>query len=172
MLKHPYRALTAKAFLALLSKADCGVETLLKEHPELPSLNTLFHWRRRNPGFAKLWLLAQEEQAERLMQRCLDLAKDCTPQTAHVVRVRFDIYRHRASKVFPQIWGDKPQQTLTNVAVAVSISPERLNALRGKLERSRATLIESLEKKESTQKRREGLPQSLIDFDKSNRSVK
>ena len=94
------------------------------------------------------WLLkglkqARKNQADFLVQKCADLAKNATPQTAHLVRVKFDIYRWLAGKFHPEVYGDlrlQHPQTLP-VNVGISVSPERLNELRHKLDITRTAFL-------------------------------
>ncbi len=127
----------ARDFCELLSTTTCSLFQLLREHPDLPSFKTLEKWRQRYPWFAQLWNQARKAQAEFLIQKCLDLAKDAQPKTAHVVRVQFDIYRFIASKFSPDIYGDKPAQPQTTVNVGISLTPERLSEIRTKLDSTR-----------------------------------
>jgi hypothetical protein len=100
------------------------------------------------------------------MQKCIDLAASATPKNAHEIRVKFDIYKFFGSKLLPALYGDKPAQATANVSVAVVISPERLNAIRGKLEASRTALAKVISGREKKAK----LPQSLLDFDRAKHS--
>ena len=98
----------------------------------------LDNWRRRRAWFSEGWKPARKNHADFLVKKCADLAKTATPQTAHLARVQFDIYRWLASKFHPDAYGDKPQQRPpTNVNLGVSISPERLNEIRSKLDQTR-----------------------------------
>jgi len=81
-------------------------------------------------------------QAEWLMQKALDVQKAATKETAHLCRVKFDIIKYIASKLHPEVWGDRPAASpniSTTVQVGV-ISPERLADLGSRLEASRAWL--------------------------------
>jgi hypothetical protein len=86
-----------------------------------------------------MWMQARKRQADHLIQHCIQLAHSADPKTAHVVRVKFDIYKFIAAKFHPDVYGDKsfqPQQQ-TTVNVGVSVAPERLSDLRVKLEQTR-----------------------------------
>jgi hypothetical protein len=86
---------------------------------------------------------ARKNQADFLVQKCADLAKDSTPQNAHVTRVKFDIYRWLAGKFHPDAYGDKPAAApnVQTVNVGISISPERLQDLRNKLDVTRTAFL-------------------------------
>lgn len=160
--KRTYNARIARAFCALLSDSEKSVSAILREHPEFPSPLTLYKWRDRHPYFATLWKRAREAQAEHLMQKCLDLAAQATAKNAHAVRVKFDIYKFFGQKLLPTVYGDKPSTTHLSTSVAVVISPERLNAIRLKLEASREAFKTLTERKT----KEDNFPQSLKDFDK------
>ena len=164
--KHPYSARTARTFCTLLSESDQSVTALCKAHPELPHPLTLYRWRDKHPYFATLWRRAREAQAEHLMQRCLDLAAQATPKNAHAQRIKFDIYKFFGAKILPALYGDKPSTNAQSVSVAVVIPPERLNALRAKLDASRSAFAEVTERKERKEERTEALPDTLITFDR------
>jgi len=162
-LKRPYSGKLARTFCTLLSESEKSVTALLKEHPEMPHPLTLYKWREKHPYFAALWKRARETQAEHLMQKCLDLAASVTPQNAHAIRIQFDIYKFFGQKLLPALYGDKPATNTQNVNVAVVIPPERLNAIRSKLDASRQAFAELNNRK----KKQESYPKSLIDFDRS-----
>ena len=73
------------------------------------------------------------------MQKALDLQKNATRETAHLVRVRFDVIKYIASRLHPEVWGDRPAAS-TNVSttVQVAITAERLADIRSRLESTRA----------------------------------
>jgi len=163
--RNNYNARLARFFCSLLCASEKSVTQLLKENPHLPDVMTLYKWRDKHPYFATLWKRAREAQAEHLMQKCLDLARKASPRNAHQVRVQFDIYRFFGQKVLPSIYGDKPANMSVSASVAVVISPERLNAIRAKLDASREA-FKSVEQRKERQKQ---LPESLKQFDRENR---
>jgi hypothetical protein len=133
----------AERFFDLLSTCDTSLITLLRQHPELPPHKQIDYWRRHTPWFREGLKAARKNQADFLVQKCADLAKNATPQTAHLVRVKFDIYRWLAGKFHPDAYGDKPSPTRqsTTVNVGISITPERLQELRNKLDITRSALL-------------------------------
>jgi hypothetical protein len=131
----------ATYFFDLISTCDTSLLELLRQHPELPSFNQLDNWRRRRAWFNEGWKLARQKRADFLAEKCADLAKTATPQTAHLARVQFDIYRWLAAKSHPEAYGDKPAATPnTTVNVGVALSAERLQELRAKLDDTRLHL--------------------------------
>ena len=133
----------AERFFSLLATADVSLLELLRQHPELPPFRQLDYWRRHTPWFCDSWRKARQAQADFLVQKCLDLAKEATPKNAHVTRVQFDIYRWLAAKFHPEVYGDKPPApTSTTVNVGIAISPERLQDIRNKLDITRSAFLE------------------------------
>jgi hypothetical protein len=134
----PLTKVMASKLFSLISTSDDSLHGLLAKHPWLPPYRDLARWRKTQPWFASGWKLAKQMQAEWLMQIALNLQKNATRETAHLVRVRFDIIKYIASRLHPEVWGDRPavsQSTTVNVGLA--ISPERLRELRSKLHDSR-----------------------------------
>ena len=130
----------AEYYFDLISTCDTSLVQLLRDHPELPPHYQLDGWRRNKPAFAEGFKAARRQQADFLVQQCADLAKNATPQTAHVVRVKFDIYRWLA-----EAYSDKPSPTpqSTTVNVGIAISPERLAELRSKLDVTRSAFLKN-----------------------------
>jgi hypothetical protein len=140
--KQPLTKELADYFFSLVSTCDTSLLALLRAHPELPDFNQLDNWRRRRAWFSEGWKIARKNQADFLAQKCADLAKKATPQTAHLARVQFDIYRWLAAKFHPDAYGDKPAATPnTTVNVGVAVSAERLNDIRAKLDQTRTALL-------------------------------
>ena len=139
--KAPLTEELATYFFNLVSTCDTSLLQLLRDHPELPNYHQLDNWRRRRAWFSEGWRAARRQQADFFVEKCADLAKTATPQTAHLARVQFDIYRWMAAKFHPDAYGDKPAAApQTTVNVGVSISPERLSELRSKLDNTRLHL--------------------------------
>ena len=141
--RQPLTKELAEYFFSLISTCDTSLLELLRQHPELPPFKQLDYWRRHTPWFCDSWRKARQAQADFLVEKCLDLAKACTPQNAHATRVKFDIYRWLAGRFHPDGYGDKPaaQQQQTTVNVGVSISPERLQDIRNRLDITRSALL-------------------------------
>jgi hypothetical protein len=140
--KQPLTQELADYFFSLVSTCDTSLLQLLRSHPELPHYNQLDNWRRRRDWFSEGWKQARRNQADFLAQKCADLAKNATPQTAHLARVQFDIYRWLAAKFSPELYGDKPATSpTTTVNVGVALSAERLNEIRAKLDHTRTALL-------------------------------
>ena len=99
-----------------------------KKHPWFPPYRDLARWRKTQPWFAAEWKVARQMQAEWLMQNALDIQKNATKETAHLCRVKFDIIKYIASRLHPEVWGDRPAAS-PNISTTVQIgviSPERL----------------------------------------------
>jgi hypothetical protein len=134
------RALAQK-FCNIISKSDDSVFKIIADNPDFPSFNRLYHYQQRIPWFKAMWNDARIKQTHFLAHKCIELAKTAEPKTAHVVRVKFDIYRWFCAKFNPEIFAEKPASApVQTVNVGVSISPERLSEIRTKLDQSRAAL--------------------------------
>ena len=130
----------AARLFSLISTSDDSLHGLLAGHPEFPPYRDLARWRKTQPWFAQEWKLARQMQAEWLMQIALNLQKNATKETAHLIRVRFDVIKYIASRLHPEVWGDRPAAApslSTTVQVGV-ISPERVADIRSRLEATRA----------------------------------
>jgi hypothetical protein len=140
--KAPLTEELATYFFDLVSTCDCSLLELLRSHPELPNYHQLDNWRRRRAWFAEGWKQASQKRADFFVEKCADLAKNATEKTAHLARVKFDIYRWMAGKFHPDAYGDKPQQPSqsTTVQVGIAVSAERLNEIRAKLDDTRLQL--------------------------------
>jgi hypothetical protein len=135
------RALAEK-FCNIISKSDDSVFKIIEDNPDFPSFNRLYHYQQRVPWFAQMWKDARIKQTHFLAHKCIELAKSAEPKTAHVVRIKFDIYRWFCAKFNPEIFAEKPASAPTQtVNVGVSISPERLSEIRTKLEPSRTAFL-------------------------------
>lgn len=132
----------AKRFCETLASSDQAIFQILAAHPEFPSWAKLRKWRDQTPWFSEMWRKAREDQAEHLAQKCLDLAAQADSKNAHACRVKFDVYKWVASRFSPAIYGDRPTAPTTNIAIGVSVSAERLNEIRSKLDITRSLLSE------------------------------
>jgi Bacteriophage Sf6, terminase small subunit-like len=140
--KQPLTKPLADYFFSLIETCDTSLIQLLRDHLELPPFKQIDYWRRHTPWFSEGWKNARKNQADFLVQKCADLAKNATPQTAHLARVQFDIYRWMAAKFHPDVYGDKPPATTsTTLNVGIAISPERLADIRNKLDITRSALL-------------------------------
>lgn len=60
-----------------------------------------------DPHFAAKCARAREAQADLMDERILEVADNCTPETAQADRVKISAYQWRASKLAPKKYGDK-----------------------------------------------------------------
>jgi hypothetical protein len=137
------RAVAKRIFDAISTSTD-SLLGVLQANPDLPPHRQIFNWRTEVPWFAEGFRVARREQAEFLVQHCIDLAKGTNPTNAHSQRVKYDIYKWIAGKFSPDVYGDKPATTAVNVAVGFNVSPERLNEIRGKLDVTRTAYSKPL----------------------------
>ena len=134
--------LMASRLFSLISTSESSLVGLLSLYPEFPPYRDLARWRKTQPWFAAGWKLAKQMQAEWLMQKALDLQKNATRETAHLVRVRFDVIKYIASRLHPEVWGNRPAAS-PNISTTVQIgviSQERIAELRSSLDATRAWL--------------------------------
>lgn len=134
----------AARLFSLISTSENSLAGILKEHPEFPPYRDLARWRKTQPWFASEWKTARQMQAEWLMQKALDLKEGATKETAHLCRVKFDIIKYIASRLHPEVWGDRPALPPNiSTMIQVAVTPERLSDLRGRLEATRDWLQKS-----------------------------
>jgi hypothetical protein len=96
--------------------------TAIGRDPTMPSLSTLFYWRRRIPEFEDMVRLGKEIQAERFCDLGWEMAAQATPQTAYLTHVRLGQLRWMAGVMAPKVFRLKPVEPETppatmNIAV-------------------------------------------------------
>ena len=79
--------------------------TAISRDPAMPSLGTIFYWRKSNPEFAESLRLAREAVAERFCDLGWQMAMEATPETAHLTRVRLAQLRWTAAILSPRTHG-------------------------------------------------------------------
>jgi len=82
--------------------------TSIGADPTMPSLSTLFHWRRRFAEFNKAVLLAKEVQAEQLADAGWEMVRGATPETAYLTHVRLTHLRWMTGVMAPRAFKPKP----------------------------------------------------------------
>jgi hypothetical protein len=86
--------------------------------PTMPSVSTIFYWRRKVPEFADAVRVGKEIQAERACQMGWDMALEATPETAYLTHVRLTQLRWMAGVMAPKTYRIKavepeaPRKTL------------------------------------------------------------
>jgi len=87
--------------------------TAIGTDPAMPSMGTIFYWRKANADFAEALRLAREAVAERFSDLGWQMAMEATPETAHLTRVRLGQLRWNAAILSPRTHGrQKPAQPL------------------------------------------------------------
>jgi hypothetical protein len=84
--------------------------TAIGADPTMPSLSTLFYWRRRVPAFEELVRLGKEIQAERFCDLGWAMAEAATPETAYLTHVRLGQLRWMAGVMAPKVFKLKPAE--------------------------------------------------------------
>jgi hypothetical protein len=84
----------------------CEGESLTKigADPTMPSLSTIFNWRRRIPEFEKAVQAGKRIQAERFCDMGWEIAEAATPQTAYLTNVRLSQLRWMAGVMAPKLF--------------------------------------------------------------------
>lgn len=90
--------------------------TSIAADPAMPSMGSLFYWRKSNPEFAEDLRLAREALAERFSDLGWRMAEEATPETAYLTRVRLGQLRWNAAILSPRTHArlrpaDPPKET-------------------------------------------------------------
>jgi len=72
--------------------------------PTMPSMSTVFYWRRRFPEFDEAVRVARAIQAERLCDLGWEAAQDATPETAYLTHVRLTQLRWTCGVMAPRAY--------------------------------------------------------------------
>jgi hypothetical protein len=72
--------------------------------PTMPSVSTIFYWRRKVPEFADAVRVGKEIQAERACAEGWELAQAATPETAYLTHVRLTQLRWMAGVMAPKTY--------------------------------------------------------------------
>jgi len=110
----------------------CEGESLTRigADPTMPSLSTIFYWRRRIPDFEEAVQVAKAVQAERFCDLGWELAKSATPETAYLTHVRLAHLRWTAGVLAPRVYRlkaaepEKARETLDVVVRRFSVTRE------------------------------------------------
>ncbi|WP_296596077.1 hypothetical protein [Phenylobacterium sp.] len=78
--------------------------TAIGRDPTMPSLSTLFYWRRRFPEFEERVQLGMRIRAEVLSDEGWDMALAATPETAYLTGVRLGHLRWLAGVMAPRVF--------------------------------------------------------------------
>jgi hypothetical protein len=78
--------------------------TAIGGDPTMPSLSTIFYWRRRIPEFEEIVQLGKQIQAERFCDLGWALACAATPKTAYLTQVRLAQLRWTAGVMAPRVF--------------------------------------------------------------------
>lgn len=100
--------------------------TAMAADPDMPSLSTLFAWRRAHAGFDETVRLGQRIFAERLADEGWEMALEADPQTAYLTFVRLAHLRWWAGVLAPRTYRAKPE--------AADLPPQVTNILMRKFE--------------------------------------
>jgi hypothetical protein len=76
--------------------------TSIADDPAMPSMGSLFYWRKSHPEFAEDLRTAREALAERFSDLGWRMAQEATPETAYLTRVRLGQLRWNAAILSPR----------------------------------------------------------------------
>ena len=168
----PYSQGVTDKFCSLLTEWDKSEMSLIEAYPGVfPTYRTLWVWRRQHPRFDRLWTWAKRQQSQYLLERVMDKVAEATPATAHLVRVQMDHAMKRAAKLCADIWGDRPSEINTNIAVGIKITQADLDSIAATKHKAQAQLQHHYHHTNLQQKVKDLRPQSLIDFDKARQKA-
>ncbi|WP_372783008.1 hypothetical protein [Phenylobacterium sp.] len=112
----------------------CDGESLtsIGKDPTMPSLSTIFYWRRRIAEFEDQVRLGKEIQAERAVDLGWEMAQAATPETAYLTHVRLTHLRWMTGIMAPRVYRLKPvepepplkRQTISVRHFEVEVDPE------------------------------------------------
>lgn len=97
------------------------------DQPGMPHRITVIRWQESNEDFATKCARAREEQADYMDDLILEVANNCTPETAQADRVKISAYQWRASKLKPKKYGDKQQVEHTGAITLESLVSGTIN---------------------------------------------
>ncbi|HEY3697498.1 hypothetical protein [Phenylobacterium sp.] len=75
--------------------------------PDMPSHVTVGAWARRSPAFAYMLDLAREQQAQVKLDLAWKIARDATPATVQLARLRIQTLRWQAARLSPRAFADR-----------------------------------------------------------------
>jgi hypothetical protein len=80
---------------------------------DMPNRRTVLRWMEKDEAFATKCARARTMQADLMDDKILELAENCTPESAPADRVKLAAYQWRASKLAPKKYGDKASVELS-----------------------------------------------------------
>jgi hypothetical protein len=74
---------------------------------EMPHRSTVIRWMEAYPSFATRVAHCRDMQADLMDDLVLEVARNCTPETAAADKVKIAAYQWRASKLAPKKYGNR-----------------------------------------------------------------
>lgn len=102
---------------------------------DMPHRTTIDRWQDQDPDFASKCARAREAQADVMFDKIMDVADNCTPETAQADRVKIAALQWGAEKLKPKVYGAH-----TQVDVSGTID-HRVSAMTDEEREERAQLI-------------------------------
>ena len=117
----------AREICESISVTSKGLLRLCENNPHWPTYRTIRNWIRDNKSFFHLYAQAKLDQADLLVEECLDISDDSTNDTiiddngnsrcdsewVQRSRLRVDTRKWVASKLAPKMYGERIQQEHT-----------------------------------------------------------
>lgn len=75
----------------------------------MPAIRTVFGWLEKHESFRTKYARARENQADVMDAKILEVADECTEETAHSSKVKIGAYQWRATKLAPKKYGERTQ---------------------------------------------------------------
>lgn len=122
----------AKEICDAISESSKGLRRLCDDNKHWPTSQTIRNWIRANDAFCSQYARAKREQADFLVEECLEISDNAALDTLHIegengfekevcnhewinrARLRVDTRKWYASKLAPKIYGEKIQHTGAN----------------------------------------------------------
>lgn len=107
-----YDEFTGDRVCKLVATDSRSLKLILKDYPELPDVQSVYHWRMENPSFSEKFHLARCAQAQMVIDEILELADDpanCEPEILNWAKERIKARQWMATRLIPKIYGDKLQ---------------------------------------------------------------
>ena len=88
----------------VLGVCDGDALSLIGDDPTMPSLSTIFYWRRHFTDFEDAVVRGQRLSAEQVCDKSSEMAKLATPETAYLVHVQLTQMRWMAGVMAPRAY--------------------------------------------------------------------
>lgn len=84
--------------------------------PDMPPMTTVYWWLKQHSDFADLYRAARAIQAHVKFDAVWEEARQATPQTARLAKVRIQALQWQAGKLAPRVYGPRPEEEASEPA--------------------------------------------------------